>query len=106
MTGAGELDQRVELYDLEEAQDAGGHPVPSERLVKKLWAKITSVGGGEHGRGAQIEAGVTTLVRIWFRKNVTTQMWFVHRGRRLNIVRAYDETGRREFTDCQCKEVA
>lgn len=103
--GAGNLDQRVALYDLEEAQDAGGHPVPGERLVRKLWAKVTAVGGGEFRRGTQIEAGVTTLVRIWHRDDVTPRMWFLHRGKRLNIVRTYDETGRRVFTDCQCKQV-
>lgn len=103
---AGALRHRVVIQRLVEAQDAGGHEVQTPKEVATVWASVTAVSGTEYKRGIQVEAGVTTIVEMRYRKDVTSKMRLVHDGRTLNIERATDPEGRRIRLVCQCKEVA
>lgn len=103
---AGELRHRVTIERISEAQDASGHEVQTSEEVGTVWASVTAVSGTESRRGIQVEAGVTTLVEMRYRDDVTSQMRLIHNGRTLNIERATDPEGRKIRLVCQCKEVA
>lgn len=105
--GAGILRHWLTLEAPATGQDAAGQPNTGFRKVGRLRAEIIATSGGEYVRGQQMEAGVTSLVTIRYRRNVTTDMRLVTcDGRHLNIVKAVDVEGRREWLSVQCKEIA
>lgn len=108
----GELRHRIHLQHPNESQDGSGQPVPKwKNITKDIPAAVFATSGGERLRGTQVEAGVDTVVVVRFGlKKHGDYGWpqhrFLHDGRELNIVKAVDEEGTREFLTCQCKEVA
>ena len=103
--GVGDLTHYVELQTLTEPQDAGGNPDKQWKCNAKVWIAIDAITGDERSRGAQIEAGITTIVTAHYRDGVTPGMRFVQGTRILNIARAYDRDDDRKWLECQCKEV-
>lgn len=95
--GAGDLKHYVELQTATESQTA-------EKCIAKIWVSIQAISGDERNRGAQIEAGITTIVTGHYREDVTPGMRFAKGKRVLNIVRAYDRDDDRKWLECQCKE--
>lgn len=61
--------------------------------------------GNEHLFGNQVEATVTSMVRMSYRSDVTPRMRLVYGSRNLNIVSATDPTGRGLELTIMCKEV-
>lgn len=108
---AGKLRQVVRIERATLANDAAGQPVevgPPKAIAggAAVPAEVLAVSGGETVRGSQMEAGVTTLVTMQWRGDVTTADRIIHDGRALNVVRAVDPDGRRRSLVCQCSEVA
>ena len=106
MIKAGRLRDLVQI----EADAASADSPADWQPIKagKCYADIKATAGGERVRGQQIEAGVTTLVTLRYRGDVTSRMSIVpsrEPSRRLNIVKAVDPDGRREELMCQCQEV-
>lgn len=107
MIRAGRLRDLVQI----ESDRASADSAPDWQPIAdgRCWAGIEATSGGERLRGQQIEAGVTTLVTLRYRPDVTSRMSIVplrEPARRLNIVKAVDPDGRREELMCQCQEVA
>lgn len=105
----GNLRQVVRIERATLANDAAGQPIETWSAIAggaAVPAEVLAVSGGETVRGSQMEAGVSTLVTMQWRGDVTTAMRIVHDGRALNVVRAVDPDGRRRSLVCQCAEVA
>ena len=108
MSRAGRFRHYIPLYKQLDVADSTGQPAvgsAGQQLVEHVFAEVIAAGGSEMRRGLQIEAGVTTIVTTRHNSNITPTTWFTHQGRRLDVVRAYDPTGRNVETECQCKEV-
>jgi head-tail adaptor len=110
-TSTGQLRHRVTLEYPNPTQVEGTQVPVWATVLASIPAEILAVAGGETVRGKQIEAGIDTvvIVRFGLSKNANHE-WsdhrFVHDSRNLNIVRAADEEGTREFLTCYCKELA
>lgn len=106
---AGTLRHYIDIQYENSSADGNGQLIPSWTNITNgtnIPAEVLAVGGGERVRGQQIEAGVTTLVTMRYRSDVTALMRIVHGSRNLNIVRAVDPDGRSRRLVCQCQEVA
>ncbi len=103
---AGELRHRVRIRQPKDVTvGSTGEPADKYYDVCEAWVAIDGVTGGERKQGVQIEAGITSLVRMRYRDDVKPTMHIQLGGRALNIVSAYDPDGRREQLHCQCREV-
>lgn len=102
----GELRHRVTLEAPVDAPDGAGGYTRSFTPSANLWARITPSGAREDFVEQRAEQAVSHVVTIRWRDDVTKDMRFVHRGRRLRIQSAFDPDERRRFLVCQCEEIS
>jgi SPP1 family predicted phage head-tail adaptor len=102
----GELRHRVRLEAAVDAPDGAGGFARSFTPIANLWARITPSGAREDFVEQRAEQATTHIVTIRWRGDVTKDMRFVHRGRRLRIQSAFDPDERRRFLVCQCEEIS
>jgi SPP1 family predicted phage head-tail adaptor len=109
MLQAGRLHHGITIQAPTNTGDSSGQPIPAWNAITdgtNVRAEVVPVGGGERIRGVQIEPGITTVVTIRWRANVTPECRVIHGTRTLNIVRADDPNGRKEMLLLQCNEIA
>lgn len=96
-----------ELVDIQTATTpTTGETTPTyANLATGLWAEVLETGGSEYIRGRQIEAGISAIVTIRYRADVTPRMRVKWGSRYLYVVYAIDPTGQRVATELLCKEV-
>lgn len=102
----GELRHRVTLEAPVDAPDGAGGFTRTFTAIATLWARITPSGAREDFVEQRAEQAVSYVVTIRWRGDVTKDMRFVHRGRRLRIQSAFDPDERRRFLFCQCEEIS
>ena len=109
---ASSLNRRVTIQSLATAADAHGQLTETwSDLYQNLPAEILGVAGGERVRGQQIEAGITSLVKIRYPRGTlpaASMRLLVGTGtsqRTLNIARVLDRDGWRRELYLQCMEV-
>jgi SPP1 family predicted phage head-tail adaptor len=102
----GELRHRVTLEAPVDAPDGAGGFTRSFTPIANLWARIAPSGAREDFVEQRAEQAVSYVVTIRWRGDVTKDMRFVHRGRRLRIQSAFDPDERRRFLVCQCEEIS
>jgi SPP1 family predicted phage head-tail adaptor len=102
----GELRHRVTLEAPVDAPDGAGGYTRSFTAIANLWARIAPSGAREDFVEQRAEQAVSYVVTIRWRGDVTKDMRFVHRGRRLRIQSAFDPDERRRFLVCQCEEIS
>ncbi len=79
MTTAGELDQRVKLYQRATGTNAKGERLKEWVFVTEVWAKVVPLRGREFFAAGQEQSEITTRIRIRWRQGVTEDMrltWF------------------------------
>lgn len=102
----GALRHRVTLEaPIDTPDDAGGFS-RSFTTVADLWARITPGGAREDFVEQRAEQATSHVVTIRWRSDVTKDMRFVFRGRKLRIQSAVDPDERRRFLICQCEEIS
>jgi SPP1 family predicted phage head-tail adaptor len=107
---AGRLRHRVRLEQRVTERGAMGQEKPDspwEAVANgvSVPAEVLGVSGGERVRGLTIEEGITSMVTIRYRSDVTADMRFVHDGRYLNINGPpVDREGRKRELVCMCQE--
>ena len=100
---AGRLNQRIDIQDA--TTPATGESVPSyANHVTGLPAEVRETGGGEYIRGRQIEAGITAVITIRYRSDITPRMRVKYGSRKFGIVSVGDPTGMGVITVLSCKE--
>lgn len=102
----GELRHRVTLEVPVDAPDGAGGFARSFTPIANLWARIAPSGAREDFVEQRAEQAVSYVVTIRWRDDVTKDMRFVHRGRKLRIQSAIDPDERRRFLVCQCEEIS
>ncbi len=104
---AGDLNSRVTIQAPSGSPADDGQPSGEyEDFLTGVPAQIRGVGGGEFIRGVQVQAGITNLITIRFRDDVTPNMRVIYGERTLNIQAAIDPEGRRRELQLHCKELA
>jgi len=102
----GELRHHVTLEAPVDAPDGAGGFARSFTPIANLWARIAPSGAREDFVEQRAEQATTHIVTIRWRDDVTKDMRFVHRGRKLRIQSAIDPDERRRFLVCQCEEIS
>lgn len=106
---AGKLRHRVRIEASTPVRQPGGDRKPEWRAIPRgtdVPAEVIALSGGEQQSGTQQQAIATTEVKLRWRGDIKPDMRIVHDGRTLNIVRAFDLTGRRRELVCHCKELS
>ena len=101
----GDLRHRVTLEAPIDAPDGAGGFSRSFAPVADLWASMAPGGAREDFVEQRAEQATNYLVAIRWRDDVTKDMRFVHRGRKLRIQSVVDPNARRRFLICQCEEI-
>jgi SPP1 family predicted phage head-tail adaptor len=89
-----------------EAPDGAGGFSRSFTPVADLWARIAPGGAREDFVEQRAEQTTSHVVTIRWRDDVTKDMRFVHRTRKLHIRSVVDPDERRRFLICQCEEIS
>lgn len=71
-----------------------------------VWAHIAAEGAGEDFAGQRLEQSRRFTVTLRWRGDVTSQMRFDLRGRKLVIRSVEDRDERRRFLTCRCEEIS
>lgn len=105
--GTGHLNNVVDIEQEDPNKNTSWKGEPRWKAVfRNVRCEIKSVGGGERIWGLQMEAGITSAVRMHYHDGVSAKMRLNKQGRLLNIVRAADPDGIRKWLICQCQEVS
>jgi len=102
----GALRHRMTLEAPIEAPDGAGGFSRSFTPVADLWARIAPGGAREDFVEQRAEQTTSHVVTIRWRDDVTKDMRFVHRTRKLHIRSVVDPDERRRFLICQCEEIS
>jgi SPP1 family predicted phage head-tail adaptor len=105
MIRAGELNCRVTLQSATETQDDYGAPVPGWATTATVWGEVVDLSGREFFAAQQVNAEVSTRIRIRYRTDVTPKMRAIANGRTLEILSVLDPEGRKRELHLMCKEV-
>ncbi len=98
------LNQRVDIQAA--TTPTTGETNPSFAVhVANVPAEIRETGGGEYIRGRQVEAGVTAVITIRYRSDLSPTMRVRYGDRTLELVSVGDPTGHRVYLVLTCKEL-
>lgn len=102
----GALRHRVTLEAPIDAPDGAGGFSRSFAPVANLWAHVAPSSAREDFIEQRSEQATNQIVTIRWRDDVSKDMRFVYRGRRLRIQSTFDPDERRRFLVCQCEEIS
>jgi len=107
MSGAGALRNRVVIQQRQEGaatQDLTGATTPVWADLATVWAEIKAAGGREALLAQQVNASVSTTVRIRYRPDVVASMRVVFGARVFDVEAVLDQDGRRRYLTLLCLE--
>jgi SPP1 family predicted phage head-tail adaptor len=102
---AGDFQHRVSIEERVQKRDEYGAPVESWETVATVWAAIEPISGREQLQGKQLNADVTTRIRMRYRTGISAVMrvtWGAHVYNILNVI--HYRTSSRELI-LECREV-
>lgn len=102
----GALRQRVTIETPIDASDGAGGFERAYAPHAQVWAKVETRSGGEQFSEQRLEQSRTHVVTIRWRPDVTSQMRFDLRGRKLAIRTVIDRNETRRFLECGCEEIS
>ena len=108
MIGAGALRHLVALeqrLEDETTQDATGATVPTWSEFARVYAEIRAASGREAAVAQQMNAEVSTIVKIRHRTDVTPSCRVVYGARVFDVQAILDEDGRSRYLKLMCREV-
>lgn len=98
----------VDLVRPNVRQDEAGQEIPDPLVIDScIPAQVRHIAGQETIRGAQIEPGITTIIRTRFREDIPAlpDMQLRFEGQALQIVRVYDPDGYRRELEIQARSI-
>lgn len=104
MSGAGELNRRINLQSQTTTTDTEGRWSGSWVTVFRPWAKIATDSGSEIQEGDQEQTVLRHTVRIRYRPGVTAAMRVTYGARVFDILSVIDPDQRHEWLDLSCQE--
>lgn len=102
-TGAGQLDNLVQIESHTPTKDSLGADVVTWSLFAQAWASITEQRGDEGPRAGQRVARREVLVRIRYVPGVLPQMRVVA-GSRILLINMISFVGRNRYIDLVCED--
>lgn len=100
---AGDLTERLKVYRSVVARNDTGEAVLTPQLVSTVWGEVRPLSSRESMQYGQ-QVGITLYkVKIRFLRGLTSDMWIVYQGRKLEIA-SIDEFERRLFMVLTCTE--
>lgn len=101
----GILRHRITIQELREGQDEAGQPVQEWQDVATVWGAVEPLRGREYFAAAQVQAEVTTRIRIRYSKGIKPDMRVLYDGRLYNINAVIDPEERHMELQLMCREV-
>jgi SPP1 family predicted phage head-tail adaptor len=102
----GALRQRVTIEAPVDVPDDNGGFTRSYASLAQVWARIETTGARAQFSEQRLEQSRSHTVTIRWRGDVTSQMRFDFRGRKLAIQGVEDSDERRRFLTCACEEIS
>ena len=100
---AGELTERLKVYQSVQGRDSAGAVILTPSLVATVWASVRPLSSRESMQYGQ-QIGVTLYkVQMRYLASLTSDMWIDYRGRKLEIS-SIDEYERRLYQMVTCAE--
>jgi SPP1 family predicted phage head-tail adaptor len=99
---AGRLRHLVKFRRTVETDDDDGTVIPVDEDVEEAWISIEPLRGREAIEAKQLSPTLTHKVRKRHGETITPDCWFVHDGRKVNVidVRNIDERGEMDELLC------
>lgn len=102
----GTLRDRVQLQRKDMVSEAeGGHAITFVPLAT-VWARVTSLSGGEAERADARTARISHTVVVRHRTDVSAGDRIIYRGISLEVISANDLNGRRAYLSCRCVQTS
>lgn len=105
MTTASIFRHRVTIQELRDGQDESGQPFHEWQDVATVWAAVEPLRGREYFEAHQVQAEVTTRIRIRYRPGIRPDMRVLYGGRVFNITAIIDPEERHRELQLMCREV-
>lgn len=105
MTTAAVFRHRVTLQQRAADQDEAGQPVDTWKDVATVWGAVEPLRGREYFAAAQVQAEVTTRIRIRYCRGIRPDMRVLYDGRLFNILSVIDPEERHRELQLMCREV-
>lgn len=105
MTTAARFRHRVTIQQKGKVQDEYGQEREDWMDVATVWAAVEPLRGREYFEAHQVQAEVTTRIRIRYRPGVRPDMRVVYNGRIFNIQSVIDPEERHRELQLMCREV-
>ena len=100
---AGDLTERVKVYEAVVSRNDTGEATLTPQLVCSAWAEVRPLSSRESVQYGQQVGTTMYKVKVRFLSSLTSDMWIVHRGRKLEIA-AIDEYEGRLYQMLTCTE--
>lgn len=105
LPAVGELRVRATIEAPVDTPDDSGAMTRSYAPLGNVWAHVAALTGEDRFVASRQEQSVTHLVRMRWRADVTSEMRFVLRARKLLIHSVYDPDERQRLLICRCEEI-
>jgi SPP1 family predicted phage head-tail adaptor len=105
MTKAAVRRHLVTIQQATETPDDYGAPVPGWATATTAWGEVVDLSGKEFFAAQQVNAEVTTRIRIRYTAGITPKMRAIANGRTFDILAVLDPEGRKRELHLMCKEV-
>lgn len=107
MINVGSLRHRVSIYDKGTVTRNGvGEEIPAyDELVATVWGAVEPMSGREFIEANQVQADVTTRIRIRYRDDIRPEMRVVEGTHTYGIDAVLEQKGERRELHLMCKEV-
>jgi len=105
MTTAAIFRHRITIQEHVTDQDEAGQPVDMWQDVATVWGAVEPLRGREYFAAQQVQAEVTTRIRIRYRRGIRPEMRVLYDGRLFNILSVIDPEERHVELQLMCREV-
>lgn len=105
LPAVGDLRVRAMIEAPVDTPDDSGAMTRTYAPLANVWAHVAALTGEARFVASRQEQSITHLVRIRWRADVTSEMRFILRSRKLLIHSVYDPDERRRFLICRCEEI-
>lgn len=101
---AGRLNKKITFLKLEYSTDKMGQSVPEWKKLKKVWATVKAVRGGEYYEAQKLRPELTYKITTRFHKGITPEMRIEYKGRIFEIKTVINVEEEDYMLEMQCVE--
>lgn len=102
---AGSLNKRAKIQQIATAQNTFGEAEEAWTDIANVWVEEIPLSGREFFAAKQINASLTTKIRMRYRPDIKPEMRILLEGRTLDINNVMDMDGKKKVLELLCSEV-